>query len=39
MIHNFIRQAPERVVAAAMMKPSGFSPEIPDVFYQNNIKS
>lgn len=38
MIHNLIRLAPERVVAAAMMQPSGFRPEIPDLFYQNNIK-
>jgi pimeloyl-ACP methyl ester carboxylesterase len=38
MIHNLIRRAPERVVAAAMMQPSGFRPEMPDLFYQNNIK-
>ena len=38
MIHNLIRLAPDRVVAAAMMQPSGFSPEHPDLFYQNNIK-
>jgi pimeloyl-ACP methyl ester carboxylesterase len=38
MIHNLIRRAPERVVAAAMMQPSGFRPAIPDLFYQNNIK-
>ncbi len=38
MIHNLIRLAPERVVAAAMMQPSGFRPESPDIFYQNNIK-
>jgi hypothetical protein len=37
MIHNLIRRAPERVVAAAMMQPSGFRAEIPDLFYQNNI--
>ncbi len=35
---NLVRLAPERVVAAAMMQPSGFRPEIPDIFYQNNIK-
>ena len=29
--------APERIVAAALMQPSGFSPEHPDLFYQNNI--
>src|SRR2546421_8574008 len=38
MIHNLIRRAPERVVAAATMQPSGFRPETPDLFYQNNIK-
>lgn len=38
MIHNLLRLAPERVVAAALMQPSGFSPEHPDIFYQNNIK-
>ena len=38
MIHNLIRRAPERVVAAAMMQPSGSRPEMPDLFYQNNIK-
>jgi len=38
MIHNLIRRAPERVVAAAMMQPSGSRPEMRDLFYQNNIK-
>ena len=38
MIHNLLRLAPERIVAAALMQPSGFRPEMPDVFYQNNIK-
>ena len=38
MILNLIRNAPDRVVAAAMMQPSGFRPELPDLFYQNNIK-
>ena len=38
MIHNLIRLAPDRVVAAAMMQPSGFSPEHPDIFYQNNTE-
>ena len=36
MIHNLLRLAPERIVAAAMMQPSGFRPEMPDLFYQNN---
>jgi hypothetical protein len=38
MILNLLRLAPGRVVAAAMMQPSGFRPELPDLFYQNNIK-
>ena len=38
MIHNLVRLAPDRVVADAMMQPSGFSPEHPDIFYQNNTK-
>ena len=37
MIHNLLRMAPERVAAAALMQPSGFRPEMPDIFYQNNI--
>lgn len=37
MIHNLLRLVPERVVAAALMQPSGYSPEHPDLFYQNNI--
>ena len=37
MIHNLLRRAPERIVAAALMQPSGFRPEMPDIFYQNNI--
>ena len=35
MIHNLLRLAPERVVAAALMQPSGFRAETPDIFYQN----
>ena len=37
MIHNLLRLAPDRIVAAALMQPSGFRPEMPDLFYQNNI--
>ena len=37
MIHNLLSRAPERIVAAAMMQPSGFRPEMPNLFYQNNI--
>jgi hypothetical protein len=38
MILNLIKNAPERVVAAAMMQPSGYRPELPDLFYQNNME-
>ncbi len=37
-IWNMLRRAPERVVAAVLAQPSGFRPEMPDLFYNNNIK-
>ena len=37
MIHNLLKLAPERVAAAALMQPSGFNPDAPDIFYRNNI--
>jgi pimeloyl-ACP methyl ester carboxylesterase len=37
-IWNLLRRAPGRVIAAVLAQPSGFRPEIPDLFYQNNIK-
>jgi pimeloyl-ACP methyl ester carboxylesterase len=37
-IWNLLQRAPERVVAAVLAQPSGFRPEMPDLFYQNNIK-
>jgi pimeloyl-ACP methyl ester carboxylesterase len=37
-IWNLLRRAPERVTAAVLAQPSGFRPEMPDLFYQNNIK-
>ncbi len=37
-IWNMLRRAPNRVVAAVLAQPSGFRPELPDLFYQNNIK-
>jgi pimeloyl-ACP methyl ester carboxylesterase len=36
-IWNLLRQAPERIVAAVLAQPSGFRPEMPDLFYSNNI--
>jgi pimeloyl-ACP methyl ester carboxylesterase len=38
LIWNLLRRAPDRVVAAILAHPSGFRPEQPDLFYQNNIK-
>jgi pimeloyl-ACP methyl ester carboxylesterase len=37
-IWNLLRRAPGRIVAAVLAQPSGFRPEIPDLFYQNNSK-
>jgi pimeloyl-ACP methyl ester carboxylesterase len=37
-IWNLLRRAPECIVAAVLAQPSGFRPELPDLFYQNNIK-
>ena len=36
---NLIQRAPERVVAAVMCQPSGFSPEHPTIFYDNNTRN
>ena len=36
-IWNLLRRAPTRIVAAVLAQPSGFRPEAPDLFYQNNI--
>ncbi|HXA25089.1 MAG TPA: alpha/beta hydrolase [Acetobacteraceae bacterium] len=37
-IWNLLKRAPERIVAAVLAQPSGSRPELPDLFYQNNIK-
>ena len=37
-IWNLLKRAPGRIVASVLAQPSGFRPEIPDLFYQNNIK-
>ncbi len=37
LIWNLIRRAPDRVVAAILAHPSGFRPEMPDLFYRTNI--
>ncbi len=38
MIWNLLKRAPKRIVAAVLAQPSGFRPEMPDLFYQNNTK-
>ena len=37
-IWNLLKRAPNRVVAAVLAQPSGFRPELPDLFYENNMK-
>jgi len=37
-IWNLLKRAPDRVVAAVLAQPSGFRPELPDLFYRNNIE-
>jgi pimeloyl-ACP methyl ester carboxylesterase len=37
-IWNLLKRAPNRVVAAVLAQPSGFRPELPNQFYDTNIK-
>lgn len=37
-IWNMLKRAPDRVVAAVLTQPSGHRPEMPDQFYENNMK-
>jgi pimeloyl-ACP methyl ester carboxylesterase len=37
-IWNLLERAPNRIVAAVLAQPSGFRPEMPDLFYETNIK-
>ena len=37
-IWNLLRRAPDRVVAAVLAQPSGWSPETPTLFYDNNMQ-
>jgi pimeloyl-ACP methyl ester carboxylesterase len=37
-IWNLLKRAPNRIVAAVLAQPSGFSPERPDYFYDRNMK-
>ena len=36
-IWKMLERAPERVIAAVPAIPSGFRPEVPDLFYRNNM--
>jgi pimeloyl-ACP methyl ester carboxylesterase len=36
-IWNLIKRAPERIVAGVLAQPSGFRPEQPDLFVNNNM--
>ena len=36
-IWNLLERAPDRVVAAVLAQPSGFDPEYPEIFYENNM--
>jgi pimeloyl-ACP methyl ester carboxylesterase len=36
-VWNLLRRAPGRIPAAVLAQPSGFRPELPDLFYDNNI--
>jgi pimeloyl-ACP methyl ester carboxylesterase len=36
-IWNLLRRASRRIAAAVLAQPSGFRPELPDLFYNNNI--
>ena len=37
MIWNLLRRAGDRIAAAILVHPSGYSSAVPDIFYQNNI--
>jgi pimeloyl-ACP methyl ester carboxylesterase len=36
-IWNLLKRAPERIAAAVLAQPSGFRPEMPDLFFNNNV--
>jgi pimeloyl-ACP methyl ester carboxylesterase len=37
LIWNMLQQAPDRVMGAVLVHPSGYRSDRPDIFYQNNI--
>ena len=38
-IWNLLKRAPERIVAAVLAQPSGFRPELPDLFYKTTSRA
>lgn len=38
LIWNLLRLAPDRVIAAVISQPSGYNPDHPKVFFENNMK-
>src|SRR6185312_3207525 len=38
-IWNLLKRAPDRIVAAVLAQPSGFRPELPNYFFENNMKT
>ena len=38
-IWNLLRRAPGRIIAAVIVQPSGFRPEMPELFYNNNMSN
>ncbi len=38
LIWNLMKRAPDRIVAAVLAQPSGFRPEMPTLFYDNNMQ-
>ena len=38
-IWNLLKRAPQRVVCAVLVHPSGYRSDNPDIFYQNNIST
>jgi len=37
-IWNLLERAQDRILAAVLAQPSGFRPDMPDLFYNNNMK-
>jgi len=37
-VWNLLKRAPDRIVAGVLAQPSGFRPEMPNYFYENNMK-